>query len=370
MSEDLRVPPISPDSLSPPDEIAERLAILVGYRFPLTGKTRTDGSKARRLVEKILCQNPLPEPCPPDLYTIVPPKRKGVPRILREYIDTYIVTSGRSYNLQVWNRNPASNSIQVEYNFHPPLVARDVRFVFIRVDPLDQHIRAILILSPEYIETEFGSFGKPTIKHQLIIASKTREIILDTEPPILFYSDSPRIASLSTDTYRRPLDSIGASPKLGDVFSLEVLRDRLKGIIGIRLDEAATKNRGQALEMLVAGRLGYEVRRDEFLSGTYPDIQHQILEVKVQDSPTVDLGQFSPQFKEGVPNCLGATTLDVRYLIVLSDPSDGVARGMVLCPGERLGEHFAYVSDKSFKCQRSIPMKFFEKFRGRALFNP
>ena len=42
------------------------------------------------------------------------PKQKGVPSFLREYIDTYIITTGNSYNLQVWNRNPNSASVQVD----------------------------------------------------------------------------------------------------------------------------------------------------------------------------------------------------------------------------------------------------------------
>ena len=53
-----------------------------------------------------------------------------MPRILLEYVDTYIVTTGDTYNLQVWNRNPASDSIQVEYNSGETLSSRDVRFGF------------------------------------------------------------------------------------------------------------------------------------------------------------------------------------------------------------------------------------------------
>jgi hypothetical protein len=60
----------------------------------------------------------------------------------------------------------------------------------------------------------------------------------------------------------------------------------------------------------------------------------------------------------------------VRYLIALSDAKTGLRQGVVLCPGRRLAEHFVYVAERSFKCQRSIPMAFFDRFEGQAVFNP
>ena len=104
--------------------------------------------------------------------------------------------------------------------------------------------------------------------------------------------------------------------------------------------------------------------------GGYPDIRHQALEVKVQDAATVDLGRYSPQFDEPVEGCLGFTTHEVRYLIALTDAKTGICRGAIVCPGRHLGEHFVYVADKSYKCQRSIPMAFFDRFDGQAVFNP
>lgn len=106
------------------------------------------------------------------------------------------------------------------------------------------------------------------------------------------------------------------------------------------------------------------------LIGGYPDIRHQGLEVKLQDAPTVDLGMYSPQFDEPIPGCDGFTTQTVRYLIALVDPVTGICRGAVLCPGKHLGEHFIYVAEQSYKCQRAIPMSFFDNFEGEAVFNP
>lgn len=94
------------------------------------------------------------------------------------------------------------------------------------------------------------------------------------------------------------------------------------------------------------------------------------MEVKVQDSPTVDLGRFSPEKEETVIEGKDLTTYDVRYLIALTNSNISIIEGIILTPGEKLGELFSYVSAQSYKCQRSIPMSFFDKHYGKAVFNP
>ncbi len=115
MNKEFRVPPANKASLTPPDVLAERLKGLIGADLRLSGKSRTDGANARKLVANTLEQYPLPSASLEGDYAIVPPKGKGIPSILREYVDTYIVTTGASYNLQVWNRNPTADSVQIEY---------------------------------------------------------------------------------------------------------------------------------------------------------------------------------------------------------------------------------------------------------------
>ena len=371
MHEEFKIPPKGKADLTPPELLVERLRVLIATPFKLTRKSRTDGSNIRKLVAQTLQSHPLPPSSFPGSYTIVPPKQKGVPSIIREYIDTYIVTTGDSYNLQVWNRNPSGKAVQVEYSSGEPLSATDVRFVMIRVDPDAQEIRSVIVMSPEYIVEKFGRFGKPTKKYQLIISSRAREEILKEDPPLLFYPDTSTLAGLVTHTFTPPRKSMHDAPDAGEVLSLEVLRDRLVGkMIGTTIGAAETKKRGQALESLVAQHLGYKPRENELLAGGYPDIRNQALEVKVQDSPTVDLGKFTPQFEERVEEGLGITTGDIRYLLALTEERSGIVRGIVLCPGSRLGDHFSYVADESYKCQRSIPMEFFRKYDGHAVYNP
>jgi hypothetical protein len=186
----MRIPPASKDQLTVGERIAKRLAVLIGKPFRLSGKTRTDGSNLRKAVGQVLeASKRLPAPAEDSAWRIVPPKRKGVPRLLREFVDTYIVTSGSSYNLQVWNRNPAEPTPQIEYSDGSLLRANDVRMILVRVDVSRQRIRSVVVATPEYIVEHFGKFGKPTIKEQLIILPRVRQQVLSRDPPILYYSD-------------------------------------------------------------------------------------------------------------------------------------------------------------------------------------
>jgi hypothetical protein len=371
MNSDFKIPPKSPKHLTDPIRLAKALSSLVGAIFILTGKTRTDGSKIRKMVAYTLEKHDLPDLAGESEYEIVPPKGKGLPGILREFIDTYIVTSGISYNLQVWNRIPASSTLLIKYESGESLHCNDVRFIFARIDISKSIIASIIILTPEYIEEKFGKFGKPTVKHQLLISSKTRAAIFDRQDKILSFPDSKKLSYYITHDYKPPKSGMTEEPEFKELYSISLLKKMVaEKLIGKKLDAAATKNRGQALERMTLELLGYKVEENELLYGGFPDIKNQLLEVKVQDSPTVDLGRFSPEREEVVIEEKNLTTFDVRYLIALTDPKTEIIEGIILSPGEKLGDVFSYVSDQSYKCQRAIPMAFFDKYRGKSVFNP
>ena len=112
------------------------------------------------------------------------------------------------------------------------------------------------------------------------------------------------------------------------------------------------------------------MQKKDLLYGAFPDITNQLLEVKVQDSPTVDFGKFSPEKENTIFESSNLTTFDVRYLIALTNPKTEIIEGVILLPGERLGELFSYISTQSYKCQRSMPKAFFDAHYGKCVFNP
>lgn len=371
MNKDFKIPPKKSSDLTPAKKIAETLKILIGTELKLTGKTKTDGSNFRKLVASVLETSTLPQKAENNEYVIIPPKKKGIPKITREFVDTYLVTSGKTYNLQVWNRIPASKSILIELLEDDNLRCVDVRFIFGKIDIEKKIISSIIILTPEYIVSNFGNFGKPTIKHQLLISPKIRNRIYESSDKILFFPDTNKLAKLTKNSFESPKSNMVDKPSVQEIFSLELIKEKVaKVLVGEKLESAATKNRGQALERRVLDLLGYSNNKEEQLYGAFPDIRNQLLEVKVQDSQTVDLGKFSPEFEDVIIEELNLTTRDVRYLIVLTNPETEIIDGVILLPGAKLGDEFSYVSDKSYKCQRSIPIDFFDKYKGQSVFNP
>jgi hypothetical protein len=281
MNKYFKIPPQSPRLLTPPEKLATQFSELIGMPFNLTGKTRTDGSNVRKLIATYLEKYQLP-PIAEDIeYEIVPPKGKGVPKITREYIDTYIVTTGTSYNLQVWNRYPASDTLLVKYESGESLKCTDVRFVFVRIDLAKNIIASIIILTPKYIIEKFGNFGKPTIKNQLLISRKVRKEIYESEDKILTFPDSIKLTYYIRHDYVPPKQGMVEEPSSRHLFSISLLKKLVaEKLIGFKLNAAATKNRGQALEKKVLDLLGYAVKESDLLYGAYPDIRNQLLEVK------------------------------------------------------------------------------------------
>jgi hypothetical protein len=76
------------------------------------------------------------------------------------------------------------------------------------------------------------------------------------------------------------------------------------------------RNRGGELHREICQALGYQRTADD---GRFPDIRHQLLEVKLQTSPTIDLGLVTPSSEEAldVPqiNDVQIRHCDVRYAL-------------------------------------------------------
>ena len=65
---------------------------------------------------------------------------------------------------------------------------------------------------------------------------------------------------------------------------------------------------------MICHKLGYANYKDD---GTYPDIKNQLIEVKLQTSPTIDLGLHSPEDDELILTTGGYPfySRDIRYVI-------------------------------------------------------
>ena len=157
-------------------------------------------------------------------------------------------------------------------------------------------------------------------------------------------------------------------PQPAHLLPIREIFERLQTLIGegfadIGYDQE--RNRGAELHRHVCHHLGYADYRDD---GRYPDVRHQLLEVKLQTSPTIDLGLVRPDSEEAldVPNIDGRQIrhCDVRYALFYAE-TDGehvTLTHLFLTTGEKFFSRFPQFQGKVLnkKIQIPLPADFFE----------
>lgn len=226
---------------------------------------------------------------------------KTRPRFPGQNFDTYIQ---KSNNLQVWNEELST--------------AR--RYVLIR--EVDAAISRVRVVTGETL-VELDVTGTLTQKYQARLNSHgtASELVSlrDTAQLIGFVRNtSSPIVGMLNETGQ---DFYGTSPtdypRAGQLLSIDEIFSRLLSLVGVSFPDTGRdqdRNRGAALHRLVCSKLGYSSYADD---GRFPDVKHQLLEVKLQTSPTIDLGLVTPSSTEplDMPR-LGNVSVrhcDVRY---------------------------------------------------------
>jgi hypothetical protein len=143
---------------------------------------------------------------------------------------------------------------------------------------------------------------------------------------------------------------------------------RLKQLVGTTFPDSGwdqERNRGAELHRLVCRQLGYSSYRDD---GRFPDIRHQLLEVKLQTSGTIDLGLVCPNTQDAldVPKIGGCQVrrCDVRYGIFYAATDGQTVRlsHFFLTTGEAFFDRFPQFQGRVLnrKLQIRLPSDFFD----------
>ena len=149
---------------------------------------------------------------------------------------------------------------------------------------------------------------------------------------------------------------------------ISLVFDRLKAVVGQQFPDAGSdqeRNRGAELHAVVSQALGYPVHAD---NGQFPDLPEQLLEVRLQKSPTIDLGLVSPDSEElvDIPPVGGVAMrhCDVRYAVFRAQIEIGIVvlNGLVVCTGESFFGRFTKFRGKvnNQKLQIPLPTGFFD----------
>jgi hypothetical protein len=197
--------------------------------------------------------------------------KKCQPRFTGQDFDT---SNQQKLNMQIWNE---------------PIVPTR-RYALIRIGE-DHKIRIVKVI-PGSVLVDFDRTGTVTTKYQaqLKTKSKTLNLFSHRDTPLLtpYLTQPGRINSFPVDI------SPAAQPEVGRLLPIAEIFSRLSPLVGVSFKDAGKnqeRNRGAALHRLACKALGYANYQD---NGQFPDIRHQLLEVKLQTSPTIDLGLALP----------------------------------------------------------------------------
>ena len=213
--------------------------------------------------------------------------RKCQPRFPGQNFDTYVQ---KSNNLQVWNEE----------------VSHARRCVLIRVDQ-NQRVTKVRVVSGDVI-ANLDTTG--TLTHMYQAASRQK------------VSRSLLVSKRDTENFRSACQRNASGVAVGATPIDEVFR-RLKALTGTTVANPGIdqeRNRGRALHDAVCRRLGKVSWCDD---GQFPDITDELLEIKLQTAPTIDLGLICPTSTEPLLRMPGFRHCDVRsaifYGVVLDD---------------------------------------------------
>ena len=153
------------------------------------------------------------------------------------------------------------------------------------------------------------------------------------------------------------------------MLTIRAVFERLSRLIGQSFADAGIdqeRNRGAALHRLVCAALGYASYQDD---GQFPDVRHQLLEIKLQTSPTIDLGLVRPDSTEilDVPMIREKQIrhCDVRYAVFYAGIDAGQVRltHLFLTTGEAFFRRFTQFKGKvlNAKLQIPLPTDFFDQ---------
>lgn len=274
-------------------------------------------------------------------YPIPEVFRKTQPRFPGQLLDTY---TQKANNLQIWNEDLAPTR----------------RYAIIGITKADEVHRVKVVTGDSLAKLD--TTGTLTQKYQarLICGSTSSELISDF--------DTPTVTQFLDLNGEVELAKVKPTENPSLVLPIATVFERLLGMVGFSFADQGhdqERRRGDDLHTEICRRLGYSNLADD---GQFPDVRHQLIEVKLQTSPTIDLGLVRPNSMDplDVPQIKGNQIrhCDVRYAIFYAT-TDGVTVTLThffLSSGVDFFSRFPQFQGKVLnkKLQIPLPRDFFD----------
>jgi len=255
---------------------------------------------------------------------------KSHPRFPGQDFDTYIQ---KSDNLQIWNEE----------------ISPARRYVVIRVNE-ESSVTAVRVVTGEVL-ARLDTTGTLTKKYQ----AKSRAPVVNSE--LVTRSDSYGLVEKVRAFAKTPRTGVEHA-NFERFLPIVELFEKLSTLSGTRISDPGLdqeRNRGGALHEAVCLALGMMARCD---TGTCPDVVEQLLEIKLQTSPTIDLGLVSPDDESPLDDMPGIRHSDVRYAVFYgaSDGERVQLQHLVLCAGKDFFKYFQRFEGKVLNAKLQIPL--------------
>lgn len=274
-------------------------------------------------------------------YPVPSSFKKTQPRFPGQNLDIY---TQKSRNLQIWNEE----------------ISPARRYVIIAIDEEDT-VTTVKVVNGDAL-AKLDTTGTLTQKYQAGV-----NLVGNEGAHLLSSHDTQSLQKVTNSNGGLPLLNPADDPDENSLLSIAEIFSKLSRLVGITFSDIGSdqeRNRGALLHEYVTKSLGYTEHRDD---GQFPDVRHQLLEVKLQTSSTIDLGLVIPSSKELLDtrelDGVNVKHCDVRYAIFGAKLVEGQVEitHFFLVTGEDFFKHFRQFEGKVLnkKLQIPLPVSFF-----------
>jgi hypothetical protein len=266
---------------------------------------------------------------------------KVQPRFSGQQLDTY---AQKALNLQVWNEELSPTR----------------RYAILQVTE-DDKIGRVRVVNGQQLAI-LDTTGTITTKYQARLnpADANYELIVEADTELL----APHV---KLELKFAPDQSPVAAPATGQLRPISEIFRLLSPLVGTSFSDPGRdqeRNRGAALHAMVCKSLGYSRYED---TGQFPDVAHQLLEVKLQTSPTIDLGLVLPNSEDrmdiGHVGDAHPRHCDTRYALFFATTDNRMVtiRKLYVTTGQSFFNRFPRFEGrvKNGKIQMHLPRDFF-----------
>ena len=300
--------------------------------------------------------------------------RQSKPKFIHQLLDIFVQSSR---NLQVWNYVPyADIIIPGEWNVasESPYRYKDCRYLLVFHNPEGVILKTTLVDGNKL--AEWDTTGTQTIKWQASARRSYRneissqiivnpiETLHNKISPYMQHPLEEKSRFIIQESQNPESPLIKQPPTPTSFLTHDEIAQSLRTLIGRKFENLGTgqeRGMGQTLEKEVIKTLGYQSYQQTD-TGDYPDLLHQLIEVKFQLRGTIDLGKHLPTDSSPIEapwNKWEIAPREIRYVVALMEQDiqgNFIVDSIVITSGEKFNEYFSISKGTNSKVQIPVPL--------------